>query len=208
MIRAVLFDFGGVLTEGGKAGSIARTLAKIYGIDEPRVRMSPVREKLTRGQISDEEFFAELNRLHPGEAKATKENFYQHGDIFVRCEPVYQLAHILRGHGIRTAILSNVFPMSAAQLRAEGFYEGFDPLILSCDVKCAKPERAIYDVAVEKLDLPPHEIVFIDDQEKFLEPARKLGMQTIRADSPQQIVADTLALLKAENDVQLELNEL
>lgn len=208
MIRAALFDFGGVLTEGGKAGSIARIFAKIYGIDEPAVRLEPLRQQLTRGQISDEAFFAELNQRHPGAAKATKESFYRHGDIFVRSEPVYRLAALMREHGIRTGILSNVFAMSAEKLRAEGFYDGFEPLILSCEVGMGKPDKEIYEVAIRRFDLPAHEILFIDDQPKFLEPARKLGMQTVHAQSPQQIIADTLALLKQENGLELELSEL
>jgi epoxide hydrolase-like predicted phosphatase len=208
MIRAVLFDFGGVLTEGGKAGSIARVFAKIYGIDEPRIKLDPYREQYTRGEITDEMFFETMNRLHPGGDLATKEAFNEHADIFVKCEPVYRMAELLRQHNIRTAILSNVFSLSVEKLRADGFYEGFDPLILSCEEGSAKPDPEIYKRAAEKLDLPPHEIIFIDDQAKFLEPARKFGMQTVHAQSPQQIIADTIAILKAENNLELELSEL
>jgi epoxide hydrolase-like predicted phosphatase len=208
MIRAVLFDFGGVLTEGGKAGSIARVFAKIYGIDEPGVKLEPYRAKYTRGQINTEEFFAAMNRTHPGDVLATKEAFNRHANIFEKCTAVYNLAELLRQHNIRTAILSNVFALSVEKLRAEGFYDGFDPLVLSCEEGIAKPDTEIYERAIEKLNLPPHEILFIDDQPKFLEPARKLGMQTVHAQSPSQIITDTLAILKTENNLGLGLTEI
>jgi epoxide hydrolase-like predicted phosphatase len=208
MIRAVLFDFGGVLTEGGTAGSIARIFAKIYGIDEPRICLDPYRQQLLRGEISDETFLEAINHRHAGDASATIETFNQCADIFVKSQPIYRLAQILRQHDIRTGILSNVFAMSVAKLRGEGFYDGFDPLILSCEEGLAKPEKTIYDAAIKQLDLPAHEILFIDDQPKFLEPAKKLGMKTIHAQSPQQIITDVLALLKTENNLEVDPTEL
>lgn len=204
MIKAVLFDYGGVLTEAGKAGSIAQAFGKIYGIDEADVRLNPLGDKLLRGNISTDAFFEEMNRRHPGSARATKELFNEHEAAFTaRAEPVYALAATLRKAGLRTGILSNVFAMSANDLRQHGNYDGFDPVVLSCDEGLIKPAPEFYEHALAKLRLAPNEVLFIDDQMKCLLPAHTLGMHTILAESPEQIVADTHKLLKTENNLEL-----
>jgi epoxide hydrolase-like predicted phosphatase len=204
MIKAVLFDYGGVLSQGGKSGSIKQIFAKIYGVDEANARLDPLSSKLLRGMVRTDKFFAELNRRHPGAARATKSLFVKHdADFAAKSEPVYALASELRKAGMKTGILSNVFAMSADELKKHGNYDGFDPLVLSCNEGTAKPDMQFYERALAKLKLPADEILFIDDQEKCLAPAQKLGMHTILAESPMQIVRDTKAMLKANNGLRL-----
>jgi putative hydrolase of the HAD superfamily len=156
-----------------------------------------------RGQINDDEFLAEIRKRYPDAPVVTKADFMKHMQQFQRCEQVYALAQTLRDHGIATGILSNVFGMGAEPLKAGGFYTGFDPVILSSDTGLAKPDPEFYVLAVQKLGLKPEEIVFIDDQQYALDPAIAMGMHTVLAVSPEQIVHDTKALLKAHNNITL-----
>jgi epoxide hydrolase-like predicted phosphatase len=194
MIKAVLFDFGGVLSESGKHGSMRRLFGEVFGIDlrvmESDLRIDDLSRRMWRGQISDDEFFAEIKRRHPELPAVTKEEFMQHMNV---------LAERLRAQGIKTGILSNVFRMGAKPLREAGFYDGFDPVLLSCEVGYAKPDPEFYQMAVDKLGIRPEEIILIDDQEYVLKPARAMGMQVILAESPEQIVRDTEALIQKEN---------
>ena len=63
----------------------------------------------------------------------------------------------------------------------------FDATVFSCDEGTAKPERRIYEIALERLGVKPREAVFIDDRVDFIEGAQKLGMYTIRFENPQQV---------------------
>ncbi len=55
----------------------------------------------------------------------------------------------------------------------------------SCWVGVLKPARRIYEVALAMSQAEPTASVFIDDRERNLEPARHLGMRTIRfTDTP------------------------
>jgi epoxide hydrolase-like predicted phosphatase len=202
MIKAVLFDFGGVLSEGGKKGFIAQTIAELYGVDPAIVDIGDLHHMMRRGQGTEKLFFEELNTRYHG--RVTKEMFLDkaHG-YTVPSEEVYTLAEQLRSKGIKTGILSNVFAMSAERLRQEGRYDGFEPLVLSCYEGSAKPEEAFYHTAIEQTGVRPEEILFIDDQEKCIPPAQKLGMHTILAVSPQQIVDDTKALIRQLNGTEL-----
>lgn len=202
MIKAVLFDFGGVLTESGKSGFISETVADLYNVNRKDVDIGDLHYALRRGKEDEQAFFDELNTRYGGQA--TKEMFLQ--KIHASFEPspeVYKLAKTLREHGIRTGILSNVFAMNARELEKQGWYEGFDPIVLSCDEGFAKPEAALYEIALSKLDLRGEDVLFIDDQEKCMAPAEAHGMHTIIAKSPSQIVADTKALIRTLNKIEL-----
>ncbi len=199
MIKAVLFDFGGVLSEAGKAGSIRRIFDAIYGLDLSAMQIDDISQKMWRGQISDEEYLAEIRRRHPDAPLVTPDEFRRHMDAFTRSEPVYRLAEELRAAGIKTGILSNVFGIGVGPLREGGFYDGFDPVILSCEVGLAKPEAAIYQLAAERLGLRPEEIIFIDDQKAWLDPAGEAGMHMVLAENPEQIVADTKRIIHEQN---------
>lgn len=204
MIKAVLFDHGGVLSEGGKAGAIRQIFAKAYKLDPETLRFEDIGLDALKGTVSDDAFLVKMNQHHAkGTSVVTRQDFMATVDHLVPSEAVYDLARRLRKHGIRTAILSNTFRMTAESLRKRGLYDEFAPLILSCDVGMAKPERGIYELALKKLNLRPQEVLFIDDQQPFLDPAKALGIHTILAVSPTQIVRDTERLLQQENNLRL-----
>lgn len=204
MIKAVLFDFGGVLTEGGKQGFVGQTIAELYGLPYESVDIADLHADLRRGKSDAAQFFAEINRRYGHTKQITEAQFLE--KTVAACVPspkLYDLASRIRDHGIKTAIFSNIFKVNARLLEKEGWYKGFAPLFLSCDEGFAKPDIEMYELAVQRLGIHPQEILLIDDQEKCLPPAKKLGMHTIQAISPEQTVADTEALLKAHNQIEL-----
>jgi epoxide hydrolase-like predicted phosphatase len=204
MIKVVLFDFGGVLTESGKKGYIAETVAGLYGIPAESVDIADLHGDLRRGKSDTEAFFTELNRRYGQQKQVTEQMFQDKTRTDFRPSPlVYDVAKRLRDHGIRTAILSNIFNMNAVVLREQGWYDGFDPVLLSYDLGYAKPDPEIYDITLERLGVRPDEVLFIDDQDKCLAPAEKIGMHTIKAVSPEQIVVEIQAIIRKYNGVTL-----
>jgi epoxide hydrolase-like predicted phosphatase len=204
MIKAVLFDYCGVLTEGGKTGSIRRNIAELTGRPSSEIEIGDLHDRLVRSDITEGEYFAQINRRYPARTPIAREGFIEHSDIFVRSKPVYALAAKLRKCGLHTAILSNMYGFAASKLRAEGSYDHFSPVILSHEQHMAKPDRAIFELALRRLHLQPEEVIYIDDQERFRSVVEALGMHFIVAASPQQIVRDTKALLLKENELNLE----
>lgn len=205
MIRAVLFDFGGVLTQSGRKGFIAHTLADMYGVPVADIQIDALHGDLRRGNIDSKAFFAELNRRYGSKRTITPKMFVEKVHAtFVAAPGVYELAARLRKHGIRTGILSNVFAINARELREQGRYDGFDPVVLSCDEGYSKPDTEFYQIALKRLgDVRPEEVLFIDDQDKCLPPAQALGMHVIQAKTPEQTVAETETLIKDLNQIEL-----
>lgn len=207
MIKAVLFDFGGVLSEAGRRGSIRRVFSEVYGLDinmmDSILKIDDITQRMWCGQISNDAFFAEISRRYPHLPVVTVEQFREHMDALSRSQSVYRLAEELRARGIKTGILSNVFGPGVKALRSGGFYDGFDPVLLSCEVGYAKPDEKFYQMAVDQLGVKPEEIVFIDDQQICLEPAKAMGMHAILAKTPEQIVHDTKEFVIKQNGISL-----
>jgi FMN phosphatase YigB (HAD superfamily) len=200
MIKAVLFDFGGVLAAGGKAGQGARILSKLYGIDETHVHLRLTRRLFLRMLMAGDRFVAGLCRLFPGAWRVVEPPFIAHfAPAFVRNESVYTLAAALRAADVQTGIFSNVFTVLADAHKRRGDYDGFSPVVLSCAEGTAKPDIELYRRVLDRLHLSAEEVLFIDDKEVCLVPARYLGMQTLLAKSPKQIVTDVQELLQREN---------
>lgn len=203
MIKAVLFDFGGVLSESGKHGSIHRIFGEVYGLDLNVLKIDDISQRMWLGQIGNDEFFAEIKRRYPDLPAVTVDEFREHMDSFQRSKPVYEMAAKLRAAGIKTGILSNVFGIGVGPLKKGGFYDGFNPVLLSCEAGLAKPQAEFYQMAIDQLGVKPEEIIFIDDQQICLDPAKAMGMHVILAQTPEQIVRDTEGIILKENGIKL-----
>jgi epoxide hydrolase-like predicted phosphatase len=205
MIKAVLFDYGGVLTESGGTGTIQEIIGQLYDVDPAHTNTHELHRQFIRGLISRQEFFGELNnRFGKQKSEADWLREAEQQGFFVRSQAVYDLAAALRAAGLKTGILSNIYDMSASALRERGLYEQFDPVILSCEEKVAKPDREFFERALQKLGLPGNEVLFIDDQERFRPVAESLGMHFITATLPEQVVNEVKVLLQKENNLALK----
>lgn len=204
MIKAVLFDYGGVLSEGGGKHSLTQIIASLYGFEVGWDKLAGLHDKLRCGKISTETFFKELAAVHHSSKIVTVDEWDRASEaVFELSEPVVGLAAKLRQHGIQTGIVSNVYAMSADRHRQLGNYNGFDPVVLSCDVGIVKPDPKIYELALSKLGFKPQDVLFVDDQEKCLPAATALGMHAILATNPAQIVDDVTAIINQENGAGL-----
>jgi len=99
-----------------------------------------------------------------------------------------------RAAGVKTGLLSNSW--GARNYDFELLEELFDVLVISGEHGVRKPEQEIYDIAVEKMGLPPDDLVFVDDLPFNLKPARAMGIHTIvHTDAASTIAAlrDVLA---------------
>ncbi len=200
MIKAVLFDYGGVLSKGGR--SVGKDIADALNIPLKKLRYQDLNIQFRRGSITEDEFFDTLNERHNGDG-TLRDRLMNNVALYQKEELVYDLAQKLRGKGIVTAVFSNVYKPTAEKLRSLGLYDGFDPIILSCDEGCAKPDIEFYQIAFDRLGLQSQEILLIDDQDKCLIPAKKLGIKTIKSLTAEQVVSDAEELFVQENNITL-----
>lgn len=86
----------------------------------------------------------------------------------------------LREAAVRIAIVSNCDHATRPLLARLGLDREVDTAVLSCEVGSLKPDPAIFQHALARLDVRAEQAVFIDDQPRFLDGARALGIRTLR----------------------------
>lgn len=193
MIKAILFDYYGVISmvKVTGAGFVPR-MAKAFSTDidtAQKIRETYWRD-LQTGELSEEKFWQSVEH-DLGKQLTTKQKDIWSSDEERSPNPeILDFAKWLRERGFMTGVFSNVMPHSLRALRKESVYDGFDPVLFSCEIGMVKPEMDFYQLALDRLNLPAQEVLFIDDQERNLSPARVLHMQTVLATDPKQIIHD------------------
>nr|WP_269212784.1 HAD family phosphatase [Schaalia sp. lx-100] len=93
----------------------------------------------------------------------------------------------LHESGIACGILSNAPHAIAQAIRAtQWFNTYFSFAVFSAEIGVCKPHRAIYRSALEKLNIPPKNVLFIDDRQENLRGAELLGMSTLLWDGSEE----------------------
>jgi putative hydrolase of the HAD superfamily len=96
----------------------------------------------------------------------------------MRIEPsMLDAVRAARGAGVRTGLLSNSWGLDYVR---DGWDALFDAVVISGEVGLRKPDPAIYALAAERLDLPPAQIVFVDDLAVNVRAAVAVGMVGVR----------------------------
>jgi len=71
----------------------------------------------------------------------------------------------------------------------------FDEIVISAEVGLAKPDPAIYEMMLDRLNIEPAEAVFIDDFLANINAAQELGMHTIHFQQPSLALQQLDSLL-------------
>lgn len=183
-VEAVIFDFGGVVAQfyqphlfqtlesrlGLQAGSLSASLWS-----SPEWRMAEV------GAISDTEYWRRIAPRLGLESAAAIHSFQQELFGAAGSDPrMIDLIRLLRGR-YRTGLLSNASDASDPKRLADryGVVDLFDVMIISAQVGLAKPDPAIFRLALKRLDCAPQATIFVDDFAPNVEAAAALGMRGI-----------------------------
>ena len=188
MIKAVIFDWGGVLIENPTL-EMVRYIAEALGIDkdvvyagvEPSLMNLFQKGLVTEDQVW-EQVCATFGVPKPSVPSLWKEAFRA---VYRPREEMFSLASSLRKDGYKTGFLSNTEAPGMAFF-LEQQYEMFDVTIFSCAEGTAKPESLIYEIALERLRVKPKEAIFIDDRPDFTAGAQRVGIHAILFESPDQ----------------------
>jgi epoxide hydrolase-like predicted phosphatase len=180
-IKALVFDFGGVLTN--PVWETFAAFCSAEGLDPEAVKelfrndagaMTDLRG-LETGELAEADFeqsFAErlgvgpeglIDRLFAGMAPD---------------EEMVGLVRSARAAGLKTALLSNSW--SVGHYDREMLSELFDVAVISGEVGLHKPQPEIYALTVERLGVEAAACVFIDDLRENCEGAEAAGMQALR----------------------------
>ena len=201
MIRAVISDFGGVLTTPLSRGFLAYQEEAGVSLEELGLAMARATRAhgdhplfvLERGEITEAEFARRLEEQLDGrfDLGRLRELYFERLEPN---EPMIRHFAELRSRGLRTALLTNNVrewePLWRGKLPE--LDEIFEVVVDSAFVGLRKPEPRIYELTLERLGqgLRGEECVFVDDLEVNCEAARALGMVAVRFESADQAIAE------------------
>lgn len=198
--RAVLFDFGGVLTTPVWESFAA--FCEQRGLDRDSVRrlfredpeaLADLRE-LERGAVSQREFEQRF-----GARLGLEETHGLVDGLFAGMGPSEEMVEAvrrLRAQGVRTGLLSNSW--STDHYDRGLLTELFDAVVISGEVGLHKPQPEIYTLAAERIGVPPGDCVFVDDLRENCEGAEAVGMVAIRHREPAETIVRLAELTGAE----------
>ena len=181
-IKAVFFDIGNVLLRFSNK-RILRKVAWAVGRHPVNVARQiwkgRIVDRIERGEITGEEihglFISELG--YKGDYVKFKTLWCDH---FTLDRGSFAILKSLAGR-VPTYLLSNTNALHIEHIRARYAFPGLvKGAILSHELRLRKPQREIYEAALELSGTAPEETVFIDDLEENCAGARKAGMRAIR----------------------------
>jgi epoxide hydrolase-like predicted phosphatase len=195
MIKAVIFDVGGVLlrtTDHRYRQEWEARLGLQPGELEALVLNSDVGQQAQRGEISDEGLWEWVDkRLALGSRLEEFRHDFWAGDeldsglvTYIRdLRPAYQ-----------TAIISNASDALPRTLTQYGLLDDFDLVVGSAGEGIMKPDPRIFQAALERLGRSPEEAVFIDDFQHNIDAAADIGMATVHYQPGVDVPAALAAL--------------
>ena len=198
VIRAVVFDIGGVLEItpdlgvdrlwetrlGLSAGEILVRMRDVWrGGSIGTITLDDVHEALRdRLGLDDQtlaQYMADVWREYLGTANT---ELIEYGR---RLRPRY-----------RTGIVSNSFVGAREREQAAyGFEDLVEEIVYSHEVGFSKPDPRIYALICTRLNVPPEEMVFVDDSDVCVAGARDVGIHAVRYQSNAQAIAEIEKLL-------------
>jgi putative hydrolase of the HAD superfamily len=204
VIRAVVSDFGGVLTapllEGfalvqEDTGVPPRAFGEaLQRAGEPNPLFA-----LEVGAITEAEFLAMLERELAGilGREVSLHGFAgRYMGALAANDALFAHYRTLHARGIRFAMCTNNVrewePLWRAKLPID---EIFETVVDSGFVGLRKPDPRIYALVLERLSLPAEACAFVDDLEVNIEAARSLGFAVVRYRDTEQAIAELDALL-------------
>jgi putative hydrolase of the HAD superfamily len=206
-LRAVVSDFGGVLTTPlfaafaafqDEVGISPENLGKAMRVGLAEGEDLPLFQ-LERGEISEDRF---IERLEDGLESILGHRPHLHhfrqkfwGALHPN-EEMIALMRELKASGLKMAMLTNNVrewePLWRSMLPVD---EIFEEIVDSAFVGCRKPEARIYELTLERIGLPAEACLFIDDLEPNIEGAEAVGMNAVHFRDNAQAIAEIRAAL-------------
>jgi putative hydrolase of the HAD superfamily len=206
-LRAVISDFGGVLTTP-LIGAFAKVQDR-HGVPVEALGLAMMRIaeadgahplfELECGRMTEAAFLARLGETLSAELDRPvamhdfAEAYFEHLDTN---HEMVAFLRALPAHGLRLALLTNNVREWEPHWRAMvPVDEIFELVVDSAFVGMRKPDPEIYALTLERLGIPGEECLFLDDIEINVDAARAFGMHGVWFRDTAQAIADIEAAL-------------
>lgn len=188
--KAIVFDFGGVMTSEWNREAVVRFIRDSLLIsDEEFERLNQEKHRTLKEGMTDVEFWTTYAQDRgialPYKWEESLRSVMK--DAIGINSKMYQLVDELKELKIAVALLSNINERHSKLVRDLGLYEPFDPCLLSWEMGVEKPDPEAYEFLLRELRLAAHNVLFIDDRVENIEGAKRVGIDAILFESEEHL---------------------
>ncbi|CAJ0575691.1 unnamed protein product, partial [Mesorhabditis spiculigera] len=229
VVKAVVFDYGGVLVSYDQVGKFLAELAKQFEVTDDAFHAKKKvlfdlflnSSDLMTGKLSLEEFEANgmveaVNKIF-GTTRTESIGWFQRfskPDIFSKHKIMFDFIAQLRRNGIKTGLLTNNFWVDKEKKHDCTPVDKalFDSIVESREEGCEKPEWKIYDLSHSRLlkvdpSIKKEEVLFLDDLQLNLDGAEKYGWRGVLVENtsdPSSTIKKAQEIIEKENGSALK----
>jgi len=181
MIKAVIFDLYGVLGLNGWQDFKRQHFADRREVWE---HLRSLGQRVDAGKATEAEFVQAVAEAS-GETGATVRYQFEH--TMRNAELLEFIAQELKGK-FKLGVLTNASHDVLDGILSPEERALFDAAITSFHVGLTKPDPRMFQLMADELGVRPDECVLVDDQERHLDAATKLGMTPVLYESVEQTI--------------------
>jgi len=195
MIKAIIFDAGGVIIE---QGSQLEEFAKIFKPKNKQAFWEKINHfvgPLCKGEISEKEYWRRIADSENVDSKTVPQNLWvkNYEETTRMNKTVVDLIKSLRKN-YKTILISNTIKPHVVINRKRKLFENFDDVLNSNEVHLSKDTPEIFKLALKRNQLDAEECIFIDDIQKFVEIANSIGINGILFKNVNQVKEELVSL--------------
>lgn len=178
-IRAIFTDIGGVLLTNGWDKNMRKQAAKIFQLNEEEMnsRHTMMADLYEIGKISLDDYLDAVVFFE--ERSFTKAQFKKF--MFDQSQPYAEVIDFMKTfkaeHQLKMISVNNEGrELMDYRIQTFKLYEFIDFFVTSSFVHLKKPDKDIFKLALDLIQLQPEEIIYIDDRLILVEVAQQMGM--------------------------------
>ncbi len=185
----VVFDFGGVIAHPNRT-QMSNFLINSFNISEDELSsaLRNMQNYISMGGSEKEfwEHYAVSKKI-----MLPNDWFNQFGVVIKKSiteiPETLILVKALQSQGYQIAMLSDVTQYQAEIIRKMGYYDLFNPVLLSYEIGVKKPNPEAFQILLQTLKRPASSLLFIDDRSENVEAAKNQGIDAIHFINPKQL---------------------
>ncbi|MBS7563941.1 HAD family phosphatase [Mucilaginibacter sp. Bleaf8] len=185
-IKALFLDLGGVFLTNGWDRHARMLSAERFGLDftELNERHRIIFDAYESGKMSLQEYvdllvFYEPRPFSPDEYMAF---MYEQSEAYQ--DMIALVTELKQRYQLRTIAVNNEGrELNEYRISQFGLKSFIDVFASSCFVKTRKPDKDIYQIALDLAQVKPEEVAYLDDRKVFIEAAERLGINGVHHQS-------------------------
>lgn len=193
-VSTILWDIGGVLLTNGWDRQQRDAVLARFGLDsgEFERRHAAIDQAWERDEIGVDEYLRQTVFYEP--RSFTQAEFFEamQEQSQVLADSGLGILHQLSASEeyVLATVNNEARAMNEYRLRKFNLLDNFDAFFSSCYLGVRKPDRKIYQIALDVLERDPEQVIFIDDRAENVAAAASLGIHAIRYEGSVKLAQD------------------